>query len=102
MTKAIQNFIWSGSILQKKLVQVLWRKCCRPNEEGSLGFRDLSLLNKALLKKFTWRVITVDSDLFSYLRAHFFKSNGDFRYQIKSFIWAGLHPLCQDHREKSC
>ena len=77
MTKAIRNFIWSGSILQKKLVQVSWKKCCRPKEEGGLGLRDLSLLNKALLKKFAWRVMTVDSDLFSYLRARFFRSNGD-------------------------
>lgn len=52
MTKAIRNFIWSDSILQKKLVQVSWKKCCRPKEEGGLGLRDLSLLYKALLKKF--------------------------------------------------
>ena len=86
MTKAIRNFIWSGSMLQKKHIQVSWKKYCRSKEEGGLGLRDLSLLNKVLLKKFTWRMMTIDSDLFIYLHAHFFKDNGDFRYQIKSSI----------------
>ncbi|PON81969.1 hypothetical protein TorRG33x02_222920 [Trema orientale] len=102
LTSAIWNFIWSGSILHRKPVQVSWKLCCRPKVEGGLGLRDLSTLNKALLKKFAWRILTVDSDLFAYLCARFFMRNGNVLMRRKSSIWPGLRPLCIDLRKESC
>jgi hypothetical protein len=43
----IRNFIWSGSIDQRKLVTVAWKKICSPFEEGGLGLRSLKVLNAA-------------------------------------------------------
>ena len=43
-----------------------------PKEKGDLGVKDLSVLNEAMLKKLVWRMMTEDSMIFTYLRAHYF------------------------------
>ena len=56
---------------------------CLPKENGGLGFRDVSLLNEAMLVKQSWRVIVVPDSLVSHiLKARYFKKD--------SFIQAKL------------
>jgi len=43
----IMNFIWSGDVMQRKLVTVSWAKCCQPLCEGGLSLRSISALNEA-------------------------------------------------------
>ncbi|KAL0434332.1 UNVERIFIED_CONTAM: putative ribonuclease H protein [Sesamum latifolium] len=43
---------------ESKTHWVAWQKLCRCKKEGGLGFRRLKDLNKALLAKQAWRVIT--------------------------------------------
>ncbi|KAL0455266.1 UNVERIFIED_CONTAM: hypothetical protein Slati_0865800 [Sesamum latifolium] len=40
--------------------KVAWQQICRPVSEGGLGIRDLHALNKGLMSKHLWRVITAD------------------------------------------
>jgi hypothetical protein len=42
----IRNFIWSGDINKRKLVTVAWSKISKPVNEGGLGLRSISNLNK--------------------------------------------------------
>ena len=64
--------IWTGSIDSHKSVQVAWKSCCTLEDGRSFGVKDLGILNKVMLKKFTWRMMTEESPVFTYLRAHFF------------------------------
>lgn len=70
---------------------------CFPKVDGGLGLRDLRTLNRVLLKRFSWRILTVESTLHSYLRAHFLRNDGLFQIRyVKPSIWPGLKPLCAD------
>ena len=67
----MHNFLWSGSIDDRKLVMVPWKCYCQPISEGGLGIKRLRLLNAAMLSKITWKLI-VSLDFSSIvLRAHF-------------------------------
>ncbi|KAK2643686.1 hypothetical protein Ddye_018881 [Dipteronia dyeriana] len=44
-------------------------KIYKPKDGGGLGVKDLGILNKAMLKKFTWTILTKESLVFTYLRA---------------------------------
>ena len=56
LEKCIKNFLWNGDVKAKKLISVKWDLCCDPLDEGGVGLKKLSLLNKALLSKLAWRV----------------------------------------------
>ncbi|KAL0294470.1 UNVERIFIED_CONTAM: hypothetical protein Sradi_6886500 [Sesamum radiatum] len=40
--------------------KVAWSQVCRPKEEGGLGIRNVMALNKALMSRHLWRLITQD------------------------------------------
>ena len=42
----IRNFIWTGSIASRKLITVPWSVCRHSRNEGGLGLKELSNLNK--------------------------------------------------------
>ncbi|KAK0584291.1 hypothetical protein LWI29_010574 [Acer saccharum] len=91
LNAAIQNFFWTGSIDGRKSVQVAWKSCCRPKDGGGIGVKDLGILNKAMLKKFTWRLLTEESFVFTYLRARFFTQDHRPRtWYVVSSVWPGL------------
>ncbi|KAL0445489.1 UNVERIFIED_CONTAM: hypothetical protein Slati_1676800 [Sesamum latifolium] len=57
--KRLRTFLWkaySGGGYAK----VAWSHVCRPKEEGGLGIRNVLALNRALMSKHLWRVITSD------------------------------------------
>lgn len=49
LNKSIWNFVWTGSILKKKLVTVAWDNCCLPKHRGGLGLKILKLFNHYFL-----------------------------------------------------
>lgn len=65
------NFWWGSSLNGKKLCWRAWSKLKYPKELGGLGFKDLTLFNKALLAKQAWRILE-NPDL---LIARFLKAN---------------------------
>ncbi|KAK3222119.1 hypothetical protein Dsin_009144 [Dipteronia sinensis] len=91
LNAVIRNFFWTGSIDGRKSIQVAWKSCCRTNDSGVLGVKDLGLLNKAMLKKFTWRMLTAESFVFTYLRACFFTQDHRPRtWYVVYSVWPGL------------
>lgn len=56
--KTTRNFVWSSSILRKKVINVAWDNCCMPRLYGGLGLKNLVLFKCALLSKVTWRVMS--------------------------------------------
>ncbi|OVA06632.1 hypothetical protein BVC80_7499g3 [Macleaya cordata] len=87
----MRNFLWTGDHLIKKLVTKAWTKVCCPKGEGGLGLVRLEIINKALLSKLMWRILS-SKDLWArFIRAKFSSRNGEWiQYYKPSSIWGGL------------
>ncbi|CBI31907.3 unnamed protein product, partial [Vitis vinifera] len=50
-----RDFLWGGGALERKLHLVRWDLVCLEKCNGGLGVKSLSILNKTLLCKWSWR-----------------------------------------------
>ena len=50
-----RDFLWGGGALERKPHLVRWDLVCLEKCNGGLGVKSLSILNKALLCKWSWR-----------------------------------------------
>ncbi|KAL2253052.1 UNVERIFIED_CONTAM: LINE-1 retrotransposable element ORF2 protein [Sesamum indicum] len=57
--KRLRNFLWKGTT-SSGYAKVAWKDVCRPTDEGGLGFKDISTLNRALMSKKLCDVIRCD------------------------------------------
>lgn len=55
LEKIQRDFLWRGGALEKKPHLVNWSTICKDKKRGSLGIKDLSTINIALLGKWCWR-----------------------------------------------
>jgi hypothetical protein len=66
--KSLQrNFLWHGLNKDKKIALVSWDKICRPKDQGGLGIRDPSTMNRVLSAKIWWRWLKNPRDLWAKL-----------------------------------
>ncbi|KAL2224828.1 UNVERIFIED_CONTAM: hypothetical protein Sindi_2936600 [Sesamum indicum] len=54
--KRLGAFLWKGTTTSG-YAKVAWKDICRPKEEGGLGFKDISILNRALMTKKLYDII---------------------------------------------
>ncbi|KAL8524934.1 hypothetical protein ACS0TY_014523 [Phlomoides rotata] len=87
----MRNFIWTGSIDKAGFYTISWAKACASKEEGGLGIRSITLMNKAFLHKLAWTVLTDIDASMGFVRAHFWKDSVT-RAHIPSSVWGGLRP----------
>ncbi|KAK3222523.1 hypothetical protein Dsin_009548 [Dipteronia sinensis] len=65
-----------------------------PCSQGSLGLKDLGLLNNSILKKLTWKFMTFEGFTFSFLRERYLtqlcKSQGGIAISLVAYslVWA--------------
>ncbi|GAV86426.1 hypothetical protein CFOL_v3_29857 [Cephalotus follicularis] len=57
--KTLRRFLWDSLRDTRKPGKVKWAVVCRPLEDGGLGIKDLTTLNKALILKQLW-VLLID------------------------------------------
>ncbi|KAL2237525.1 UNVERIFIED_CONTAM: hypothetical protein Sindi_0944200 [Sesamum indicum] len=57
--KRLRTFLWKG-MTSNGYAKVAWKDVCRPMDEGGLGFKDVSTLNRALMNKKLCDVIRCD------------------------------------------
>ncbi|KAL2252986.1 UNVERIFIED_CONTAM: hypothetical protein Sindi_0093300 [Sesamum indicum] len=57
--KRLRTFLWKGTT-SSGYAKVAWKDVCRPMDEGGLGFKDISTLNRALMSKKLCNVIQCD------------------------------------------
>ena len=50
-----RDFLWGGGSLERELHLVKWATICSERRNRDLGVKNLSILNKALLNKWSWR-----------------------------------------------
>ncbi|RVW30293.1 Transposon TX1 uncharacterized 149 kDa protein [Vitis vinifera] len=55
LEKIQRDFLWGGGALEKRPHLVKWAVVCTHKKMGGLGIRNLSILNRALLCKWSWR-----------------------------------------------
>ncbi|RVW28885.1 putative ribonuclease H protein [Vitis vinifera] len=53
--EALWDFLWGGGALEKRPHLVKWDVVCSHKKKGGLGIRNFSILNRALLCKWSWR-----------------------------------------------
>ncbi|KAJ9541973.1 hypothetical protein OSB04_028479 [Centaurea solstitialis] len=56
--KLCRDFLWAQGDSSKGKCKIAWNMVCRPVHCGGLGFRRLSLWNRALLARNIWAIIT--------------------------------------------
>ena len=55
LEKIQRDFLWGGEALVQKPHPCRWKTICLEKRKGGLGVRNLSLMNLALLCKWSWR-----------------------------------------------
>ncbi|KAH1191633.1 putative ribonuclease H protein [Glycine max] len=73
--KHIRNFIWSWDLEHKKLVTVSWKNICQPFQEGGLGLRFFSSLNKATILALTKKLLSSNDRWANLIRARAITTN---------------------------
>ena len=63
LEKIQRDFLWSGGALVQKPHLVRWKTVYLEKRKGGLGVRNLSLMNIALLCKWSWRYANVKEAL---------------------------------------
>ena len=59
--KIQRDFLWGEGSLERKFHLINWKSICHSKEKGGLGSRNLSIFNKALFRKWSWRFTMEDS-----------------------------------------
>ena len=85
------NFLWTGSVDNKKLITVPWHFCCMSFKEDGIGIKWLKELNEAMLSKSTWLLITSYGFASSVLRNHFlYPSSLPEDTYFQSSMWSSI------------
>ncbi|XP_057787364.1 uncharacterized protein LOC131004671 [Salvia miltiorrhiza] len=88
------RFFWGQKQEERRIHWKSWKSLCVPKKEWGLGFRDLSLFNRAMLAKQVWRIIQNDSSLLARsLKARYFPRTDILlasRAHNPSYIWTSL------------
>ncbi|XP_057790987.1 uncharacterized protein LOC131008105 [Salvia miltiorrhiza] len=86
-----RNFIWSGDADKRHACTVAWARMCATKEEGGLGIRSFSTMNKSFLMKRAWSVIKGQDFGFHIMRARYLKAFGFPKVVVTpSSVWMGL------------
>lgn len=86
----MRNFVWSGCIDQKKLVNVSWKNCCRNFTKGDLGIISLKAYNSASNMNLCWTFLNNKQDWCQLLKARVKRNGRIIKHSIKSSIWIGI------------
>ena len=52
------RFFWQGDSEKKRYRLARWDAVCHPKDQGGLGIHDLEIKNKALLRKWLYKLLT--------------------------------------------
>lgn len=108
--RAVRQCIWGSSALKKKIHLLNWETLCRQKEWGGAGIRRAANMNKSLLAKLGWPLLTCGEDTWcQVMREKYGLRQGmplSFKHkQHESQIWKGVvwasDLLCEGLRWKA-
>jgi hypothetical protein len=71
--KQVRAFWWGAENGRRKVQWILWEKLVRPKGFGGMGFKDLGVMNQAMLARQAWRlVVSPDSFCAKVLTAKYY------------------------------
>jgi hypothetical protein len=86
---------WGSKEGERKPSWVSWKEMCKPKHMGGLGFRDIEVINLALLARQGWRMLhQLDSLSGRVLKARYFANVDMLHAEIgtaPSQVWRALH-----------
>ncbi|XP_026399288.1 uncharacterized protein LOC113295154 [Papaver somniferum] len=89
--KIIRNYLWSGSVEDKKCITLEWDNVCTSKDEGGLGIRKLEDVNKDLLMKLLWKILHCQDEWAKFFLAKYMDKNGNWiTYYQRSSVWNGI------------
>lgn len=90
--KLNRKFLWRDTDEKKMLHPISWKVVFSPKDEGGLGLRDLSFVNKALMVILGWRMIVEKDALWAkFLWAKYGNPLSETRAkQNISYIWRSV------------
>ncbi|XP_057803511.1 uncharacterized protein LOC131018823 [Salvia miltiorrhiza] len=96
-----RNFIWTGNTEKCAACTVAWARVCAIKEEGGLGVRSFSLMNRSYLMKRAWSVIRGTAFGMDIMRQRYLSRFSHVKtVAAPSSIWLGLRaeiaPLVND------
>ncbi|XP_057790741.1 uncharacterized protein LOC131007841 [Salvia miltiorrhiza] len=96
-----RNFIWTGDTKKAPSCPVAWARVCAIKEEGGLGIRSFSLMNKCFLMKRAWNIIGGQDFGMEIMRKRYLTKFGQVKLlTAPSSVWIGLRqeisPLIND------
>ncbi|KAF6168116.1 hypothetical protein GIB67_011501 [Kingdonia uniflora] len=91
------SIMLTGDPNKRKAVTVSWEKRCKPQNEGGLGLKKLGDINKSMLMKHAWGIVSKEGMWASYMKSKFFTRQGDMiKYYKKSTMWSGIKTVYSD------
>lgn len=102
LEKSCRNFRWKGSITNKKLCVVSWKKSCQPFSKGGLGLRSLIWQNEVANLKLMFEMFNNSEDWEILLRNRVLKTYGFIKYHIFSSIWTSIKVESPNLLSNSC
>jgi hypothetical protein len=94
MRRAIADWWWGMEDGRRKLHWRAWEWLSTPKSLGGLGFKDMSLFNKAMLGRQCWRLLTEPQSLCARVLKGRYFPNGDFWHADKprtaSYTWRSI------------
>ncbi|KAF7831985.1 uncharacterized protein G2W53_014318 [Senna tora] len=61
----MRDFFWGRWNDSKSPIMISWKKLCKDQRDGGMGFREMLKINEALLAKQLWRILTLEESLVS-------------------------------------
>lgn len=65
LDRAVRHCVWGDTTEHRKIHLINWEILCRPKERGGFGLKRAEGMNKALLAKLGWRLLTQGEDLWA-------------------------------------
>ena len=99
--KELSRFFWQAANGRQKYNMVKWADLCAPKELGDIGILASRDMNKALMLKWVWRILTGDGGLWLQLaRAKYLRGGPLMACERKegSQFWRSLKAVKQDIR----
>jgi hypothetical protein len=93
-TQMVRNFWWGEDENKRKVHWEAWDVLTKPKYFGGVGFRDLKVLNQAMLARQCWRIIKNPNSLCARLLKSVYYPNGNFLATVfrqdASPSWRGI------------